>query len=60
MLPIATRLLTQRLNEVDAQITRVMLLKPQGNNQHIWREDVQKLQSIRREVLRELEVLDTV
>ena len=60
MLPIATRLMQQRLSEVDAEITRVMLLKPQGNNQHIWREEMQKLQSIRRQVLRELEVLDTM
>lgn len=60
MLPIATRLLTQRLKEVDAEITRVMLLKPRDRIARGWHRDMDQLRSIRREVMRELEVLDTL
>ncbi len=60
MLPIATRLLAQRLREVDAEIARVMLLKPKHTVSKGWHRDIDQLRSIRREVMREMEVLDTL
>jgi hypothetical protein len=60
MLPIATRLMQQRLNEVDAEIMRVMELKPRDKVSRGWHRDMEQLRSIRREVMRELEVLDMV
>ncbi|MDP1708269.1 MAG: hypothetical protein Q8L89_04300 [Gammaproteobacteria bacterium] len=60
MLPIATRLLGQRLREVDAEMNRVMLLKPNNRRTKEWSKDMEQLRSIRRQVMRELEVLDTV
>lgn len=60
MLPIATKLLTQRLKEVDAEIARVTLLKPVSAYARIWQRDINQLKAIRREVTRELDVLDTL
>lgn len=63
MLPIARRLIRQRLSEVDAEMTRVMELKPRTNrdlSHRVWMKDMEMLKSIRREVLRELGVLDTL
>jgi len=58
MLPITYKLLNQRLKEVDAEIIRVTEMPAVGSHTKARLKIVEQLQSYRRQVLKELEVID--